>query len=175
MWALIPTTLMVVATASLCVTSIARDRGKDGGLEAAGYLLCLLFILVSAILVGYGRSRLGPYSGLSHRFVSMLVPLPILVYLAWDSLPLSAGARSIARNTLFILFLVLMPFNWYQGVRNSDFRRIKLEAMLRDIRAGLPVSEVTARHCQTVFPGYEKHLASYLEIIKQKRLGPYYP
>jgi len=175
LWALIPTTLMLVTTTILSVTSLARDRGKDGGLEAAGYLLCLLFILVSAILVGYGRSRLGEYSGLSHRFVSMLVPLPILVYLAWDSLPLSARTRSFARNTLFILFLVLMPLNSYQGVRHADFRRAKLEAMLSDIQAGVPARQVAARHYQTVFPGYEKHLASYLEIMEQKRLGPYYP
>jgi hypothetical protein len=47
--------------------------------------------------------------------------------------------------------------------------------MLSDIRAGVPARQVAARHCQTVFPGYEKHLASYLETMEQKRLGPYYP
>jgi hypothetical protein len=161
--------LIVATSVALC---IAATRRPEERVRALGFLLCLLAIVTQAVAVGWGRSIHGELPGLRMRFVTMVAPLPLCIYLAWDSLAGPTAGKWV-RVGLTGLMLALLPQITWMGLKDGGIRREMMVAFERDLRAGRSPEQLARIHHSRIFPWSEEYMAHALRLLEQSRLGPY--
>ncbi|MBA4063416.1 MAG: hypothetical protein C0501_06830 [Isosphaera sp.] len=165
----------VAAGAVLAGTTVAvavrflRDRSGRGP-ALAGALCYLLGFATLAAAVGWGRRGYGVEGVLdNHYYSTMAAPLLFGTYFAWQV----AGRGRLARGAqvaLFALATAALAGNAPWAVEFGRWERARKAALEADVRAGLPVSQVSARHHQAV-AFFHEDTCSAMEVMRRHRIG----
>ena len=161
--------VFVVATGYLLVA--LRDPNASRRAHA-GALLCAL--IAFAGLTASVASR--PY-GLPHRYFLFAAPALCWVYLVVDFVHRRDVARA-GRAVLLLVAAAVAVYNAPAGLGYARARSAGMSAFAADVRAGLPASQLLARHQRTLMPfpgegGAFAHdvLALDFDALRRSRIG----
>jgi len=137
-----------------------------------GFFAFLAGFASLAVGVAWGRSGLGPSSGLEDRYVTLASPL-----LCWLFFVAATSANPGGRwleGALGSLGVALAIFDAVVGVRAGEQWRAFLRPVEQAIYAGLPPAEIATRFRDRLHPGLSPEvIASRLEMLRDAGLAPY--
>ena len=107
-----------------------------------------------ALGIAYGRAAEGPRAGLEDRYVTIATLLPCLLGLAASRFG-PAALRNVLTALLFALACGLIGPNSRIGLDAGRDRKAGTDAVVADIRAGVPLSRIVPRHDAAVGPGHD--------------------
>jgi hypothetical protein len=163
--------LVVFAAATVLLVRALQDPDASRR-RGARALACAL--IAFAGLVATVASRPWP---LPHRYFLFAAPALCLVYVVVDLLSRPAVARA-GRVVLLVVAAAAAAYNTSAGLGHARARSAALSAFAGDLRAGLPPSELLARHQRTLMPFPEDGsmyahdaLARYFETLGRSRVS----
>jgi hypothetical protein len=162
------------AAVFLCLLLLLRGfrRHRDSRLACGGMIGALGGILGLALALGDSRAGLSPFFGFAGRYVTLFCLFPFLLFAAADL----GGRPLLARIVQIILFagsvLVYFP-NARQAENDLAPRRRAIESLLPDIRAGLPIPALAARHSSYWCPGNPTMFEQGLLELARSRMAIY--
>jgi hypothetical protein len=166
---------IAVLFSSAIVVLLGFLKHKD--LEKHRALSILLFfgnLLAFALAMGYGRAGLVPTSGLPVRYVLLAVPALCAAFFIWE-LYGSPKLRTTVQRSLFLLALLLLPFNTVAGFYDfGNWYRQGMEAVKQDINAGTPRSVLAKNHRDFLIHWWdETQLADNLKMLHDSGIEPF--
>jgi hypothetical protein len=161
-----------VSAGTAVLLTLAAWRGPDR-VRALGLLALLCGFALLAAGIGWGRGHMRTEgAGLANRYVTLLAPLVCLLYCAWELYLPPLRGRLAQVSLLGLLLLLLIP-NTLNGRAQAHEQWVAFEAVRQDIRAGLAPRELARRHHILAPPISEDVATEGLELLQQRRLGPY--
>jgi len=156
--------LVLVATAAMLAwTSLRRPDERSRALG----LLALLGAMGSLALgIGYG----GRY-GFEPRYVTLAAPVWCATYLAW-ALCAERAWRVAGSSALALVALLSLVPNTSAGLLYARDLRGHLSAFEADMRAGMPLHLLIARHRRYLHPHHEL-LSDYMPMLRAARVGAF--
>ncbi len=141
-WATV--SLVLLVSTGLLVVAIGVKRPQER-LRALGLLFFLGALVSLALAVGWGRSGFGHKPGLTSRYTTLAVPLVIAIYFAWE---LYGGrvTRPLVQTCLLTSMCVVLWPNAQLALAHAHDRRKVVGQFERDLRAGLPASQIVERY-----------------------------
>lgn len=139
--------------AGIGVFAVAWVRQPAERFRCGGLFLFLAAVGSLALAIAWGRAGLGVSACLARRYGSMTV-------IAWCGLYLLAGADKDLRagrwlqGLLFAVALGLLPFNTVEAVRTVNRARGAEDALIQDVRAGVPIDVLIDRYGRTLLPNW---------------------
>lgn len=159
--------------ATAAAVSVWWWRSRRDRLAAEGLLLGLAALAALTMAVGWGRSGFGPGAVMVGRYATLAAPVALWIYLAWCRLPWLRLGRAVQIGC-FLAALGLYPVNFVTGRELGYVRRAGLQALIDDLKGGMPLDEVVQRHRSDVHP-FPVSLREGLVMLRGHRLGPYSP
>lgn len=144
-WRLAGAVVLVLAAATTGLLILTACRNPEERARALGMLAVLAGFGILAASLAWGRSGTNDRGGLEPRYVTLAAQIPCLAGLAWARF----GPRVSGRLVLMVLFagsLVLLWPNTEIGLEQGRQRRLDSEAVVADLRLGLPPFAIAARH-----------------------------
>lgn len=159
----------LAALAALLLALRAMLRRPSERLQAAGVAAALAATLGISATIAWGRGA-EPLGGIALRYISLPAPLLAAAYLAAE-LWASPGRGRLARFALFAL--VALPFgdNLATGAAYGRMRASESAAILRDLRAGLPLASVSEAHPELMADAGAR--AAALDALRAAGLAPF--
>jgi hypothetical protein len=147
----------------------ATDERRGVALRWLAYLAGVASL---AVAFGWGRAGLVPMAGLPDRYVLLAIPGLIWVYFAADSY---AGPvlRRGCQVALLLISMVLLPLNTRDGFEWRNWYRTGMQAVIRDIDAGMPRDELVTKHRHFLMAWSPERLAIGMEMLREAGLGPF--
>jgi hypothetical protein len=158
----IGSSVIVLVWAIFCGSREGRPRAV-GLLFAFGALGSLVFGLA------WGRAGTGVYAGLEPRYATLVVPVWLVVFFAWD-LNTTPTLRRIVLAGLFCLNLVLL---WPETRVALEYGRGKAETVARferDVRNGVPLYLLARRHTSFLHRSQDE-VVRMLSLLRESRIG----
>ncbi|MEO6220955.1 MAG: hypothetical protein ABIO81_11040, partial [Ginsengibacter sp.] len=162
--------VLIISTAILLVVTIIKSRGIELR-RAIGLLFFLGGNIVFALAMGYGRATMVPTVGLPIRYVLLAAPILIICYSSWQ-LYGALFFRKIVQSTLFMLMVILIFYNTRKGLEWRDWYIQEADAVLQDIKLGIPHSQLVTRHQEFLLHWNRNMLSKGMEQLKQAGMGP---
>ncbi len=162
--------LLIISTTALLLFSILKF-GKAESRRAFWLLLFLGGNVIFALAMGYGRATMVPKLGLPMRYVLLAVPTLIICYSSWQ-LYGSPVTRKIIQWGLFIIMLLLLFQNTRKGFFWRNWYLEGTDAVLQDIKKGVPRSELVTRHQKFLLHWDRDMLTNGMQQLKQAGMGP---
>jgi hypothetical protein len=170
-WRIAGLSVILLSAATVVLLGIAAWRSPHERPRALGLLAILTSILIVALAVGYSRSGLGPGTGRCCRYITIVMPLLGVVYIAW-----LLYAPVLARRAIHVALLALIcagiPEQARFARRVGSFRRglyCRVEAALQ---RGLPRSRVVDLAYPVLFP-QRSELSTSFQLLKEGRVGKF--
>jgi hypothetical protein len=143
-------------------------------LRASGVLVFLGAMISLALGVGWGRSGLGPKQAFLSRYTTPAVPLFVAIYFAWE---LYGGrvSRPFVRTSLLALACIVLWPNGQLAATQSHLRRRVVQEFERDLRSGLPASELVDRYQGRwpLFPCPKQESLAHLWMLNRAGARPF--
>lgn len=161
----------LAATAFVLVRAAMHSRGAERR-RALGLVFFAAACGGVALAVGWGRSGLVPEVGMPARYALMSAPTLVAAYFVW----VLYGPRRIRHGVALVLLVVsaalIVPNtrvgfgwrNWYVG---------GMQAVERDLEAGLPAAELAERHREFLLHWDQGKLEAGMRMLKDAGLGPF--
>lgn len=162
-------TLLVLGGAGFLLVR-AVYSGSPERLRAAGLLVCGMSLVGLAGAIGYGRAGLGVQNGFNFRYTTLICPLLLAAYVAYQLLAWPAVAKAL-RVVLYSALLAVLWVNTRDGVTAMEFRAAQNHAFVRDLEAGATAEQLAERYHATFYPGSAAKLADRLRQIAEARLS----
>jgi hypothetical protein len=164
-----PVALGVIGSSAL-IPAWAIFRGSKEGRPRAIGLLCAFAALGSLVLgLAWGRAGTGVNAGLEPRYTTLVVPLWLLAFFAWDQF----SARAVRRVVLTGLFALNLVLLWPETRVALAYGRAKAaNAALfeQDVRDGLPLYLLTRLHTPFLHRSQDE-VAQVLGMLRKARIG----
>jgi hypothetical protein len=157
--------------AVVLAVAAARARGDERP-RALGLLLFMLGMAALALAVGWGRAAQVPTVGLPSRYVVLAIPALCAVYFVWE-LYGTPAARNVAQTGLLVAICAVLPLNVESGFQWRDWYVQGMDAVERDIDAGVPRSELAARHRAFLMHWEAGELADGMRMLREAGVGPF--
>ena len=162
--------ILIISTATLLLFTILKFRGSELR-RAIGLLFFLGGNIIFALAMGYGRATMVPPVGLPMRYVLLAVPTLIICYSSWQLYGLSV-LRKIIQSGLFITVFILIFHNTLKGLGWRNWYIKGADAVLRDIKIGVPQSQLVTRHQKFLLHWDRNMLINGMNQLKQAGMGP---
>lgn len=147
----------------------ATDERRGVALRWLAYLAGVASL---ALAFGWGRAGLVPVAGLPDRYVLLAIPGLIWVYFAAEAHAGPALMRG-CQIALLLIAVVLLPLNTRDGFEWRNWYRSGMQAVIRDIDAGVPREALVMRHRQFLMAWSPERLAIGMEMLREAGLGPF--
>jgi hypothetical protein len=141
-------------------------------LRTAGFLLFFTGIIALAIAIGLGRGFMGPMIGFEPRYMTLAVPLLLLVYVQSEAQGGPLMKRHVQR-VLFVLMAGLFIVNTQKGIVYSSQLNEHLVKFEQDMRDGVPPEFLGVRYADQWGYGAKDVFTSRIAWLQKARLGPY--
>lgn len=141
-------------------------------IRAAGFLMYLAGIIALATAIGLGRAFIGPIAGFEPRYMTLAVPLMLLLFLLCETYGNAALKRHLPR-TLFIMMALLFFVNAQKGISHSTNLWRHLAGFERDMRDGIPADALGLRYADQWGHVTSEIFSTRLAWLRNARLGPY--
>jgi hypothetical protein len=171
--ALVLTPVILGAAALIAVRAWRALAARDEERWRLAGLVC--FIGGCAVLtaaMGYGRAAMVPKYGIPERYALLAAPTVVAAYFVWD-LYGAAWRRRAAQWALLALAIFLLPANRLHGGYFLDWYTPHMDAVLADIRAGVPRAELAHRHLFYLMRWDEQGLVDRIGWLRDARIGPF--
>jgi len=133
-------------TGGLLGRQLWRDRLSDRSYDLA--LVCFMLGLACLTLsVGLGRRGYG----FAPRYGLIAAPALCWMYYSWF-LSRSLSISAMTQAVLFVIVAVLAPLNFLHGLQYGREYHQSMEAFRSDLLAGVPTSQLLARHAPVLCP-----------------------
>jgi hypothetical protein len=106
-----------------------------------------------------------------NRYVTLMIPLAMVVYLSWALLAPPRIGRAAATALLLAAAACVWP-NAAEGNRAGLVRAAQLYRCEADLKAGISVTEFTDRHPE-LYPGNRDQLLKQVRLLKEQRVGSF--
>jgi hypothetical protein len=136
--------MLIFITGTLLLFAVFRMRRAEFR-RAIGLLFFLGGNIVFALALGYGRATMVPSIGLPMRYVLLAVPTLIICYSSWEIYGLPVF-KKIVQWSLFLVVSILLFNNTLRGLGWRNYYRRGTNAVLHDIKQGVPRSQLAERH-----------------------------
>lgn len=170
-------TVLVLVTAAFLGSAVAvLLRAALRGGDQQGRALALLCFLggsaLSALAVGYGRAALVPSEGLPDRYVMVTLPALLAAWFAWQLFG-PVRVRRVVHALVLGLVVVLVPFNTAKGYEWRDWQTAGMDAVERDLGAGVPLEAMVERHGDFLMHWDDELLAARMAMLQRAGIGPF--
>ena len=162
---------LVAVVAAAAALSLMRRASRTADLRAWGLVAVIATGALVAFGIGWGRSVMGPGNGAASRYVLLTVPATCALYYA-AALYGGALLGRTAQTAMLCFACALLPLNATTGLAYARSRAAAADALVRDVRAELPVPALAQRYTPSIYPNYEV-LAAQLEGLRAAQEGPY--
>jgi hypothetical protein len=156
---------------SLAVSLRSAILKPDDRLRAFGAIGFLVGIGALAIGTGWGRAGLGASAGLQDRYATLATLGPIGVAAIFERFGPGSSRRLMPMTLLAASCALIWP-NTSEGLQAARGLRERSDALLADIRAGLPPYLLIRRHDELLEPSHAA-LTEHLELMRRADLGPF--
>jgi hypothetical protein len=163
--------ILVITSTILLLFVIIKTKGRELQ-RAIGLLFFMGASLVFALAMGWGRAALVPTLGLPIRYVLLAIPTLVICYSTWELYGLPV-MRNIVKWSLFLSMLVLFYNNTREGLSYRNYHVLGSDAVIQDIRQGVPHSELVKRHQNFLLHWDKQLLRSSMEQLKNAGMGPF--
>ncbi|MDY7013691.1 MAG: hypothetical protein SVX43_08885 [Cyanobacteriota bacterium] len=142
--------------------------------RALGLMLFFGNLLAFGLAMGYGRAGLVPTTGLPVRYVLLAVPAFCAAFFIWE-LYGAPKLRAAVQKGLFLLMLLLLPFNTVAGFYDfANWYREGMEAVKQDILADTPRSILAKNHGDFLIHWWdETELADKMKMLHDAGIAPF--
>ncbi|MCU7550625.1 hypothetical protein OCK74_16015 [Chitinophagaceae bacterium LB-8] len=162
---------LVIATTILLLFVLPKTKGREFQ-RALGLFFFLGASLVFALAIGWGRAALVPTVGLPERYVLLAIPTLVICYSAWELYGLPV-MRNIVKWSLFLSMIILFFDNTRAGLNYRNYQVYGSDAVIKDIRLGVPHSVLVERHQNFLLHWDKQLLSSSMEQLKMAGMGPF--
>jgi hypothetical protein len=146
-----------------------REQSPATRLSRIGLALVIVAHLGLAAGIAWGRSGLGDRAVLAARYVTLICPLLVAVYLgAVRCAP--DGWRQVVTVGLCLAHIALYPAYVIGGWPTTEERSIAAQALEREISRGVPLPELVKRHSGFFFAS-DEYIESQLLRLRNARIG----
>jgi hypothetical protein len=164
---------MLIMLAAVWTLASAWNRRPDDRIRVVGLLAFLAAVAVMALAVGWGRAGRAAATGrMPTRYVLLAAPGLCAAYFAL----LLYGRGRLARvgpAALGVLLALLFPLNTRIGLERRDWFGAGMSAFERDLAAGMPPTELAARHHSFMLHWDEALMVSSMQLLRNARIGPF--
>jgi hypothetical protein len=161
----------LVATATSAALLWQGSRIAGSRLRSWGLVAVLTTGGLVALGIGWGRCILGPGSGAGSRYVLLTVPALCALYFAAVIYGRELFGR-LAQIMMLCFACALLPLNTAGGLAYARARASVADAMLRDLRAGMPANVLAQRYVPAIYP-FPNSVEPRLEMLRRAQAGPY--
>lgn len=168
--AILGTAALLLPTGVLLIRAVLRRRGLDRQ-RALGLTFFAAGCAALALAVGWGRSGLVPEVGLPARYALLSAPTLVVAYFIWTLY--SRRLRHGIALLLLVTAAVLVPFNTRIGFGWRNWYVGGMEAVERDVAAGVDAAVLAERHRAFLLHWDQEKLEDGLRMLQDARLGPY--
>ena len=169
----LPAIVMVAVTLISAVALLAhrwwvspRDRPQ---VESFTALMAALGAL--ALAVGVGRSGFGITAALAPRYALLAAPILCAAYMISVRFPAGWPGRWLP-GLIFATYLMAYPANLSAGLELGSERHAGLEALTKDITAGVSIWDASVRNGANVYPD-PSALQAWLDMLRARHYGPF--
>ena len=163
--------VLIIATATLLLFTILKSRGTELT-RAIGLFLFLGGNIIFAFALGYGRATMVPTVGLPMRYVLLAVPTLIICFSSWQ-LYGSPDLRKVIQWGLFLAMFILILPNTRKGLVWRNWYIKGADAVLQDVKTGVPQSQIVSRHQKFLLHWDKDMLNNGVQQLKQAGMGPF--
>ncbi len=160
--ALIGASMLIAARAALFGPAEGRPR-------ALGLLLAFAAMGSLILGLGWGRAGAGDLAGLEARYATLVAPLWLAIFFAWD-LHSPPAIRRVLLTSVFALNLVLLWPETHLGIEAGRDRAALAAQFASDVRDGVPLHRLIRRHTPFLGPSQDD-VARELGVLRDARLG----
>jgi hypothetical protein len=147
---------------------LRQFRDPQGQVQAAGLAAVAVGVCCLAAGVGYGRAGLGAVLTVN-RYVTLMLPLAVVVYLAWAVFT-PRGTGRIATTALLVTAAACVWPNAAEGNRAGVARAAQLTRCEMEMKAGATLTAVVDRHPE-LYPGNREQRLKHVRELKNQRIG----
>jgi len=135
-----------------------------------------------AVAVGYGRAALVPTAGLPDRYSIVTVPILICVFFVWQLHGSTLiGSRVLGTPVIgpavlagmALASLAVLPANVAAGYGWRDWYVTGMQAVERDLAAGVSTDELVARHSDFLMHWNPEQLGRSIALLRSSDIGPF--
>ena len=137
--------------------------------RAIGLMSMILSMLGIAAAVGLSRSGFGPGTGRATRYITLMTPLLIALYIAW-LIYAPVRARRWLQVGLLLLFAFTVPGNTIYGLRIGERVRATERRVERNLMAKVPASQLIRQACPVLYPDPDIMYEQF-NVLKSARFG----
>jgi hypothetical protein len=137
--------------------------------RSIGLIAIILSMLAIAAAVGVSRSGFGPGTGRATRYITLMTPLLMTMYIAWLLYVPSRAGRWLQAG-LLVLFGLTVPGNTNYGLQIGERLRAAERRVERNLMAKLPASELIGRACPVLYPDPDIMYEQF-KVLKAARFG----
>ena len=170
-WRVAGGSVAALAASSAVLLGVTALRRPEHRPRALGMLAVLGGFGLLTMGLAWGRAGGGERAGLEPRYVTLAAPIPCLAVLCWT---LHGGPilRRLVPMTTLAAFCVLLWPNSSIGLDQARDRRERSDAVLGDLRDGLPPSSIISRHTPFLHTSHDD-LVAMLPMLRDARVGPF--
>jgi heme/copper-type cytochrome/quinol oxidase subunit 4 len=163
--------VLVIATTILLLLAALKLKSREFQ-RAMGLLFFMGASLIFALAMGWGRAALVPTLGLPIRYVMLAIPILLICYSSWELYGLPV-LRNMINWGLFLSMLVLLFTNIHEGLIWRNYYVHGADAVIQDIKLGVPQSELVERHQQFLLHWDKQLLSTSMQQLKDAGIGPF--
>jgi hypothetical protein len=146
-------------------------RGAGASTPAVPLLSLAMAAVMLTLAMGAGRA--GLYSSwIPDRYALLTAPALCVAYLVYGCLCPAPLARW-GQRALFAGTLLYLPANTVMGFEIGEEYRDRMDRLVRDVAAGVPVPRLAKEHRAFLLPWDEAQLERGLSMLEESRLGPF--
>lgn len=183
---------------TLQVMSLGFGSGSKAFWPASGYLIAALTVATAFVLlrareerprairavlflagmicmaggIAWARVAVYPEGLFVPRYATLAAPLLCCIYLAWEVVKRPQVVQFV-QMVLFFVAAVLLVRNAEDGRYGASVLQQYRHAAFIDVQDGMPLPEVAARHCGTLYICGTDTLARRMQMLRDKRIGPF--
>jgi hypothetical protein len=164
---------ILLPSAGVAVLGVLRHHGPERR-RSLGVLVFFCSVAVFALAMGWARAGVIPiYGSWPIRYVLLAVPAFCTVFFVWE-LYGPEKLRTVVQSGLLIGMCLLIPFNTTHGFWWRDWYLKCVDAIERDLAAGIPRSVLAKRHQEFLFHSIEpSELDGRIRMLQEAGIGPF--
>jgi hypothetical protein len=169
-WRLTGLAALALFGVSVLVTAWAAFRGAaENRPRALGLLFAFGAMGSLALGLAWGRAGIAERAGLEPRYVTLISPLWLIVFFAWD-LHTRPALRRVVLASLLAVNLVLLWPQTRAGIEDGREKFAQGEKFVKDVRDGVPLYMLTRRHTPYLHQSQDA-VARELAALREAGIG----
>ncbi|MGH8984327.1 MAG: hypothetical protein ACRDY6_10705 [Acidimicrobiia bacterium] len=165
----VATVVVLGSAAFVLVRALQRSGVQQPRVLAVGFFAAGTGL--TALAIGYGRAALVPTEGLPDRYALAAAPALIAAWFAW-ALFGPSRLRVVVQGGFLVAVMLLLPLNVQKGYDWRDWYTDGMDAVERDIDAGMPREELARRHHGFLMHWNAELLSWRMELLRREEIGP---